>query len=160
MVVAIAETDMLKADISFGCREDHRVCCIRHFFLFVQQLKYPFRCGDSALQGVYRVGNLCNRLRSLIDILDKRLNITNRDSSPDDGHSPANRYCHIAELTYQTDDRADHVIHEHGLFAGAEQVFVEHLGVIHRCLFQIKCLAYKVPGEILLNAAVQPPEGL
>ena len=115
MVVAIAETDMLKADISFGCREDHRVCCIRHFFLFVQQLKYPFRCGDSALQGVYRVGNLCNRLRSLIDILDKRLNITNRDSSPDDGHSPANRYCHIAELTYQTDDRADHVIHEHGL---------------------------------------------
>ena len=61
MVVAVTETDMLKADISFGCREDHRVCCIRHFFLFVQQLKYPFRCGDSALQGVYRVGNLCNR---------------------------------------------------------------------------------------------------
>ena len=144
LIRLIPKRHMLEAHRTLGCLNIHFTYRLLLLFLFLQELKHTLRSCRGGLEHVRHLGNLLNRLRKISDILEKGLDISYFNRSPNRHITAQNCHHHITDVSDKLHHRHHNSREELGLPARFVEMIVRFLKDPDYVLLFIKYLHYIV----------------
>ena len=154
LIRVVAEFYMLKLYISFQSLNRIRILRLKFFLRLLKKFKYPLRSCRGRLQKVCNLCDLLDRLCKVTDVLEKGLNISNLNGSPDGKNASKKCHHHIAKVSYKLHDRHHHSGKELGFPCRLIKLLIITLKFFEHVLFFIEHSYYIMTTEVLLYLAV------
>ena len=115
--------------------------------------------GQSRLHGIDHIGCLCQRLRGLVDVLEKGLDSAYRQCPVNQKFSGQNGNQHLPRPVYKADGRIDGLGQKFCLDGGSGKLLRSLLHRRKTFLLPVKCPDDHAPAVGLLHTAGQPAHG-
>ena len=154
LIRVVSEFYMLKLYISFQSLNGIRILRLNFFLRLLQELKYTLGGCRGRLQKVCNLCDLLDRLCKVTDVLEKGLNISNLNGSPDGKNASKKCHHHIAKVSYKLHDRHHHSGKELGFPCRLIKLLIITLKFFEHVLFFIEHSYYIMTTEVLLYLAV------
>ena len=154
LIRVVAEFYMLKLYISFQSLNRIRILRLKFFLRLLQEFKYTLGGCRGRLQKVCNLCDLLDRLCKVTDVLEKGLNISNLNGSPDGKNASKKCHHHIAKVSYKLHDWHHHSGKELGFPCRLIKLLIITLKFFEHVLFFIEHSYYIMTTEVLLYLAV------
>ena len=155
MIRAVSKADVFKGDVAVCMFQNSGFRRIGDLLLAVQQLKGAPGGGQRGLQRVDHEGRLCQGLRRLVDILEKRLHNAHRHGSVQHGLACDNGNYHIGKPVQQADKGVDAVGQKVRLLVGGAVFLRGRSDMGKALLLVVICLDDIPPVIVFLHNAGQ-----
>ena len=127
-------------------------------FLLFQEGEDALGCGGHLLKHVAHLGQLSDRLREVLHVLDERLDIAHRDGALHREHAARERHRDVAEVADEVHDRLHEAREELRFPRALVELVVRLPEALLARLFLIERAHDRMAGERLLDLPVDFPE--
>ena len=126
--------------------------------LLFQEGENALGCGRHLLEHVAHLGQLSDRLREVLHVLDERLDIAHRDGTLHREHAARERHRYVAEVADEVHDRLHEAREELRFPRALVELVVRLLEALLARLFLVERAHDRMAGERLLDLPVDFPE--